>query len=403
VSQKEQDITRQLNWKKIILPLLLGIGAAAYLLISSLNEERYIRVEDGTGDYEWVDQNGNELPDLGMAEEFILSENGDFALKSSAQVLSELSWTWEMTVFLGLALLTVVIRDLGYMYRIRVLTDYHLSWKKSFDVIMLWEFASALTPSVVGGSGIAIFILNREKINLGRSTATVFVTALMDEMFYIVMVPLLFLFIGTEQLFPGEWAGSAFGTNSIKVLFWIGYGFIIVLTTMIMLSIFSFPFRFKRLMMRLFSIRILKRWRRRVVVLGDEIIISSHELKGQKPSYWMKAFGATFFSWTARFWTLNFIMLIFVDGIDHFVVYGRQLVMWVIMLISPTPGSSGVAEIALSSFFSKDIIPVAYVAIIALIWRLLTYFPYLFVGATILPRWLKRTSRSKMKQSVANS
>ena len=59
----------------------------------------------------------------------------------------------------------VVIRDLGYMYRIRVLTDKYLSWRKSFDVIMLWEFASALTPSVVGGSGIAIFILNREKIN----------------------------------------------------------------------------------------------------------------------------------------------------------------------------------------------------------------------------------------------
>jgi len=393
MAQQEDDITKQLNWRKMILPLVLGMGAALYLLFSSLNEERFVKVDPGQGEYFWEDANLNGFVDSGMEEEFVAAPNGDYRKRSSADILSELEWTWAMTYFLGLALLMVVIRDLGYMYRIRILTDKHLNWRKSFDVVMLWEFASALTPSVVGGSGIAIFILNREKINLGKSTATVFVTAMMDEIFYIIMVPLLFIFIGGDKLFPGEWAGESFGTNSIKILFWIGYSFIILLTALILLSIFKFPFTFKRLMMRLFSIRILKRWRRRIVTLGDEIIISSRELKGKPISYWSKAFGATIISWTARFWTLNFIILMFVDEIDHLVVYGRQLVMWVIMLISPTPGSSGVAEIALSSFFSKDIVPIAYVAIVALIWRLLTYFPYLFVGAAILPRWLRRTSR----------
>lgn len=397
MSDKEQDISKQLNWKKIIFPLLLGLAAATYLLISSLQEERFVRVGAELGTHAWTDANGNGLVDLGSTAEFTPSDEGIYALRSSASILSETDWTWSMSLFLILALVTVVIRDAGYMYRIRVLTDKHLSWRSSFDVVMLWEFASALTPSVVGGSGIAIFILNREKINLGKSTATVFVTAMMDELFYILMVPLLFIFIGSTHLFPDIWAGSAFGTSSIKVLFWIGYGFIILLTTLILLSIFYFPFAFKRLMMRLFSVRILKRWRRRIVVLGDEIIISSHELKGKPFKYWFKAFAATIFSWTARFLTLNFIILMFVEEIDHLIVYGRQLVMWVIMLISPTPGSSGVAEIALSSFFSKDIIPVAYVAIIALIWRLLTYFPYLFIGAAILPRWLRRTGIKAQK------
>ncbi len=376
----------------MILPLLLGMAAATYLLVSSLSEERYVKIESGQGEFVWNDNNNNGFVDSGLDEEFSSSAQGDYVKRSSADILSELKWTWNMTYFLGLALLMVVIRDLGYIYRIRILSDKHLTWRNSFDVVMLWEFASALTPSVVGGSGIAIFILNREKINLGKSTATVFVTAMMDELFYIIMVPLVFLVIGTDQLFPGEWAGSSFGTNSIKILFWIGYAFIITMTAMIVLSIFKFPFAFKRLMMRLFSWSILKRWRKRVVVLGDEIIISSQELKGKPIQYWMKAFGATIASWTARFWTLNFIILMFIEDIDHLVVYGRQLVMWVIMLISPTPGSSGVAEIALSSFFSKDIIPIAYVAIIALIWRLLTYFPYLFIGAAILPKWLRRTS-----------
>jgi uncharacterized protein (TIRG00374 family) len=164
----------------------------------------------------------------------------------------------------------------------------------------------------------------------------------------------------------------------------------------IIASILWFPHKTKRFLIRLFSFRLLRRWRKRVVKLGNEIIVSSVELKGQPISYWAKAMGATFVSWTARFFTLNFIFLAFVGGFDHLQVYGRQLVMWVIMLISPTPGSSGVAELALSAFFSY-LLPVGMLALVALIWRLLTYFPYLFVGTIVLPGWLRRTSKRVAK------
>ena len=29
---------------------------------------------------------------------------------------------------------------------------------------------------------------------------------------------------------------------------------------------------------------------------------------------------------------------------EHFLIYSRQLTMWIILLISPTPGGSGIAE-----------------------------------------------------------
>lgn len=113
--------------------------------------------------------------------------------------------------------------------------------------------------------------------------------------------------------------------------------------------------------------------------------------------YWVRAFSATVVSWSARFLTLNFILLIFApnfyrsDLFNHLEVMGRQLVMWVIMLISPTPGGSGIAELALAKFFDY-LMPVGMLAIVAIIWRLMTYFPYLFVGAIILPRFLRRTA-----------
>lgn len=389
---QETDISKKFSWRNILIPVILGLGAATWLLIHNLSTERFVLVEPGSGSYIWQDSDGDGKVNTENAEEFAPRQGGDYALRTSMDVLSELRWTTEMTLWGLVALLMVVIRDLGYMYRIRMLTGRFLTWRKSFDVIMLWESASALTPSVVGGSGIAIFILNREGINLGKSTAIVLVTAMMDEIFYILMVPLMFILVGGDNLFPVQWAGSAVAEGSMKALFWIGYGFILLLTILITLSIFGFPYLFKRVLMRVFSMKLLRRWLRRVITMGDEIIISSSELKGMKSAFWAKAFIPTIFSWTARFFTLNFILLIFISGFDHLVVYGRQLVMWVIMLISPTPGSSGVAELALSAFFSNDLLPVAYVAIVAILWRLLTYFPYLFVGAAILPNWLKRTA-----------
>ena len=67
-------------------------------------------------------------------------------------------------LFLFLACVMMVFRDFAYMVRIRILTEKLLTWKQSFNVILLWEFASAITPSVVGGSSVAMFILNKEGI-----------------------------------------------------------------------------------------------------------------------------------------------------------------------------------------------------------------------------------------------
>ena len=121
---------------------------------------------------------------------------------------------------------------------------------------------------------------------------------------------------------------------------------------------------------------------------------TSGELKGKPLTFWIKAFSATIASWTARYWVVNFLILAFIAVDEHLLIYARQLVMWVIMLISPTPGSTGVAEIAFSGFL-KDFIPIGLAGTLALLWRLVSYYPYLFIGAVILPKWLRRTHAPK--------
>lgn len=308
-----------------------------------------------------------------------------------------LSWSWTATLWIAVAILMIALRDFAYMVRIRILTDNKISWRNSFDTIMLWEFASAITPSVVGGSGVAIYIVNKEGVGLGRSTAVVLSSAFLDELFYILMVPTIIAIVGVSELFPAgletELFGTTWGSQDLLVL---GYCFILFLTSFICYAIFFRPRGFKWILLKVFSVHFLRKWKVAAGETGDEIMITSKELRHKPFSFWFKAFAATFVSWTSRFWVVNFIILAFISVDQHLLIYARQLVMWVILLISPTPGGTGVAELAFSGFLTI-FIPIGLAGTLAFIWRIISYYPYLFIGAIILPRWVKRTHSGKKK------
>ncbi|NEQ49645.1 MAG: flippase-like domain-containing protein [Leptolyngbya sp. SIO3F4] len=345
--RKQSPLRQLLNPRRIAIPIVIGLAVATYLLVTEVDFAAFSQVEFGWGSVGW----------------------------------------------LLLALLTVVFRDFGYMLRLRILSGKAIRWRNVFDDIMLWEFSSAITPSVVGGSGVAIFILNKEGLSVGKSTAVVMTTAFLDELFYVLMVPLLFLLVGTENLFP-DTVGSVqlLGyTWGIQEAFWLGYGFILLLISVILIAIFIAPVGFKRVLVGIFHLPLLRRWKRAAVMTGNEIIATSKELKTQPFSFWLRAFTTTSLSWTARYLTANFLLLAFttLTFMDNLIILARQLVMWVIMLISPTPGGEGVAQLAFENFLS-EYTPIGLAAALAILWRLYTYYPYLFLGALILPQWIQR-------------
>lgn len=406
---KEADIIKKLNARKIVIPVVLGLAVAAFLLYLNLNDTRFEPIAAGEcGEYVWVGSEKSEIPDYGNEEEFEYVGNceGQYNLRTYQDTLREIEWSWNSTFWIFMALLGMVGRDFSYMVRIRVLTHNALSWIQSFRVIMLWEFASALTPSVVGGSGVAMFILNREGIKLGRSTAIVLVSALLDELFYITMVIVVLLAVDMDMLFPVNLQRTLFGMELGTVgIFWVGYFFIVFLTTTILIAVFFVPRGFKYMLLQIFRLPFLRKWRYQVIEIGDDIITTSRELKGEPFGFWAKSFAATYASWMSRYLVVNFLILAFVTTdqgwlatiSEHLVIFARQLVMWVIMLISPTPGSSGVAEFAFSGFL-QEFIPIGLVGALALLWRLISYYPYLFIGAIILPRWLRITGVQKRRR-----
>jgi uncharacterized protein (TIRG00374 family) len=346
-NKKSSPLRQLLNPRKIIIPIAIGLGLAGYKLYTEVDFSAFANINFG----------------------------------------------WTSILWLFMAFLMVVCRDLGYMYRLRILSGKEITWRSVFDDIMLWEFSSAITPGVVGGSGVAIFILNKEGIAVGRSTAIVMTTALLDEIFYVTTVPILFLLVGTENLFPAvDKTYELFGyTLGIKQVFWVGYGFILVLISSISFGIFINPKGLKSIIVNIFKLPGLRKKIRAAYRTGDELITTSAELKGKPFKFWASAMLTTYLSWISRFMVANFILLAFTPHslVDSLIILSRQLIMWVIMLISPTPGGEGIAQLAFESFLS-EYTHVGLVAAIAIIWRLYTYYPYLFMGALVLPNWIQR-------------
>jgi len=315
------------------------------------------------------------------------------------------AFDWDEKAFLAvLGLLgCIVLRDLGYMYRLRILSNSSMRWRQCFDSIVLWELASALTPSVVGGSAAAVWILKREGMRWGKSLATIFATALMDELFYLLAVPIMFgiALLSDHSIFP-EIASDASGINtSLPVLFGMAYAFIGALTAVILYGLIIQPDATFHRLTRWSKRRPLQRWEPAIASWASDLREASRTLKQATATFWGKAFLATCISWCARFATLNMVFSIFYSNVPHAALLARQLVLWLVLTISPTPGSAGVAELGLPALTS-DLIGIAYFAIVVLIWRLSTYFMYLIVGALILPQWLLKTrSDSSVQEPIA--
>jgi glycosyltransferase 2 family protein len=282
----------------------------------------------------------------------------------------------------------LVIRDLAYMTRVKILSMGEFSWRSSLNVILLWEFASAITPSVIGGSPIAIYLMKREGMTLGRSVSTVLATSLMDEFFYVLVVPLLIIIIGTDAFIPGGLSNTA--EMGLKVMFFTGYGIHCAIMILILLVLFIAPNSTRNAILRIFRLPGLKRWELNVEKVTQEWMLASDSFKGATLGMWLKTLGVTCVSWTARFLILNAVLYIFFNTVQNLEVFARQLSLWIAMLVSPTPGASGIAEFSMPVFMQG-------VAVVGgatvLIWRILTYYIYLIIGSLLLPGWIVRTGK----------
>lgn len=285
-----------------------------------------------------------------------------------------------------MVLMAVALREFGMTWRYRSITDSDLSWWQAFKVCMMCEFTSAVTPSAVGGSSIAMIFMSREGINFGRATTLMMVTLFLDELFFVLSCPIITMIMPLDELFDSVNMGFSTG---LKSAFWGIYTVIAVWTAILFAGIFVAPLCIRKLLIGLFNMKLLRRWQTSAVRTGDNMVAASVDVRGRSVMWWLRAFGGTVLLWIPRYLLVCALFWWLVPEANQWLVFARQAVVWLVLMVCPTPGGSGVGEWLFTQYYA-DVMPSASLAMAVMFtWRIVSYYIYLIIGITIVPLWLK--------------
>jgi uncharacterized protein (TIRG00374 family) len=291
------------------------------------------------------------------------------------------------TGFIFLAFLLMFGRDIGLIWRFRTLSDNKLSWRQALNVHILNEFTSAVTPSAVGGSALVILFLNKEGINIGRSTTIMITNLFLDELFFVIICPVIFLLIPVEGIFNE----STVVATTIGVLFWTIYGILVIWTAILFVILFLRPDLISGLFKIVFRLSFLRRWHSKIELFSESLKFASLEIKKKSYRFWLKLSAITTLSWISRFLVINVLFMAFTPINNHLVIFGRQIMLWIVMVVSPTPGGSGLTEIAFREYYNDLLLGSGTILLIIVIWRIITYYMYLLAGIIIIPKWFRKS------------
>lgn len=314
-----------------------------------------------------------------------------FRNEFNPEIFSSFDFSWRIVVALVAALFFVVGRDFGLSWRFHTIAQGDLSWSRAVKVDLMCAFTSAITPSVVGGSALAVFYLNREGINAGRATTLTLTTLFLDELFFVVFCPVLVLLIPDEELFGAIESQSL--VDGIRIVFWLVYAGIVIWTAILFFGIIAKPQAVTHILRKIFSLRPLRKWQKAIDRTSDNMLETSAFVKQASARWWFEVIAATVVSWFSRYLVVNALFWGFVPDASGLLVFGRQFVVWVVLMVSPTPGGSGISEWLFTNYYGDLIGNVSIALILALIWRIMSYYIYLIAGSCLLPTYFSKKKK----------
>ena len=331
---------------------------------------------------------------LGIAVVFYL-----FYRQFDAEEVAKINWSSVTVFWFFLAFGFLATRIVSYALRLKILSQNIFGFWKSIQLIFIWEFSSAVSPTNVGGSAVALFVLSQEKIGAARTTTIVIYTIVLDTLFFLLTVPFWLLVFGSNILGPGREGLADFGGWEVTLI--LAYISMLVYGTFFFYGLFYQPRHLQKIAILISKIPFLKKYRKRLIRLSSDLKTTSQELYRQSWPFHLKAFLFTAGAWSSRFLMLVCIIIGIVQSVElniHAIaeLYARIETMFVIMAFSPTPGSAGLAEILLSEILI-DYIPSGISIVVASIWRAMGYYFFLLMGVIIIPQWINRMIREKRR------
>lgn len=358
LTSEQRKVLDSLRTSRMFIPILLGLAVVCWLFWRNFDYEKVKQIHWSTATFGWI-----------------------FA-----------------------AVVLMIIRHLAFSVRMWILAQGHFSFRKCIELVLIFEFSLAITPTSAGGAAVSLFVLTQEKLSAARTTTIVLYKVVLDTMFFVGTFPLLFLINGAQIIRPG--LHNVFEDDWVSHIFFFSYFGMVTYGSFLFYGLFINPNIIKRSLSFLTKLPLLKRFNERAEKLGDEIVMASEDMRNIGRKQHLLAFLATWTAWACKFFLISCLII----GIENpemnfqieVLLYSRLQTMFIILALSPTPGGAGLSE-GLFPTLLKDFIPNAAVAtVIALIWRLISYYPYLAAGAVVVPNWIRKVFLKNLAERRAN-
>lgn len=323
-----------------------------------------------------------------------------FTTNFDTQEFQKISWTRHTLIWLCLSVGVVAIEHLFFALRLYVLSEKEFSFRKSVELIFIWKFSSAITPTSIGGSAVALIVLSQEKLSTAKTATIVVYTVILDAVFFLLGIPILYFFLG-DNIIPST-ESNFFGSIGARVILSMTYALMLSYSLLFSWGIFINPSRIKGLLLLVCKIPFLKRYRNSAEKLGNDITLTSQEIKTKAWTYHLAALAATFGAWIGKFSLILAIMVALVPTLQNdmgllVLFFAKLATMYLLIMFFPSPGGSGFAELAFKAFM-HGYIPNIFAVVIALFWRTFSYYSYLIAGVIIIPNWIRNRWNEKTEK-----
>lgn len=275
--------------------------------------------------------------------------------------------------------------------KIRFLADKAVSRMAAMRIALTWDFASAVTPSTIGGAPVATYAMTREGIKLGKSSAIMLYGVLLDQFWYALAVPILVISSFYFQVLPEE---IGLVGNATMVLIYAG---LLLYGALLAYGLLINPAAIKTIIKKVFNWPFLRKYSDKVYEEANNLENYSHELRKKPLNFVVKAFVLSTLSWLCRIALPVIVILSLLPG-DEILMILRSLAMNLAFLVIPTPGGSGGVEGLFAIFLGPLIERTAFIGLAVFVWRVITYYISIGLGIIAMAWYVNNTVSEKLEE-----
>ncbi len=256
---------------------------------------------------------------------------------------------------------------------------YDVKIMDSIEIVASSGFLASITPSSAGGEPLRMHLLSKRYMPLGKATAVVVTERLLDAIVILTASPIAVYFLRGRINNLGLDILLLSGIGIIfAVVFLVGYSIKSpqkLINLIYMFSNFFSQYTGKTKLIEDISKRI-----ERDALHFSECSHTFLKHEGRKGLFYGMIF-------TILFWILEFLLipvLLLGLGSKPFILYAfaTQVLLFILLVVPATPGSSGIAEFGATTLFST-FVPIYMLGVLVVIWRAFTFYINLLIGGVV--------------------